>query len=78
MSLESPRRAILTIGATTTLVLTLCACGQKGALYIPDAPAATQRATLPQTVFGGRAGAAATPASSVPPPAALPDLPDIQ
>lgn len=30
----------------------LAACGQKGPLYIPDTPAARQRATLPQTVYG--------------------------
>ncbi len=76
MSLASSHRVILATGVIATLALG--ACGQKGALYIPDTPAAAQRATLPQTVFGGRAGtAAAAPASSVPPPA-LPDLPDIQ
>lgn len=31
----------------------LAGCGQKGDLYIPDTPPAAQRATLPQTIFGG-------------------------
>ena len=31
-------------------VLSLGACGQPGALYLPTEPAAAQRATLPQTL----------------------------
>ena len=38
----------------------LGACGQKGPLFIPSTPAAAQRATLPQTVFGGAAAAPVT------------------
>ncbi|HMN20342.1 MAG TPA: lipoprotein [Ottowia sp.] len=56
-------------------ILLLTACGQKGALYIPNTPAAAQRATLPQTVFGGATAAPATPTSQ--PPAAPPPLPDL-
>lgn len=59
----------------------LGACGQKGPLFIPSTPAAAQRATLPQTVFGGAAAAPTAPASrasaAVPPPP-LPNLPEIQ
>lgn len=35
------------------LAAALAGCGQKGPLFIPDTPAAAQRATLPQTIFGG-------------------------
>lgn len=61
----------------------LAACGQRGPLYIPATPAAAQRATLPQTVFGGKApsapasAASAAPPANVPPPA-LPNVPDIE
>ena len=51
-------------------------------LYLPNTPAAAQRATLPQTVFGTGSGSAAEPVSRTappaPPPPALPNLPDIQ
>ncbi len=59
----------------------LGACGQKGQLFIPRTPAAAQRATLPQTVFGGAAAAPTAPASRAPaavPPPPLPNLPEIQ
>ncbi|MFT3779527.1 MAG: hypothetical protein QM772_14870 [Ottowia sp.] len=52
-------------------------------MTIPDTPAAQQRATLPQTVFGGArapappASAASAPPRPVPVPA-LPNVPDIQ
>ncbi|MDD2711664.1 MAG: lipoprotein [Simplicispira sp.] len=36
--------------ALATSVALLCACGQRGPLYLPSDPAATQRATLPQTL----------------------------
>ncbi|MCL1962187.1 MAG: hypothetical protein FWG56_10570 [Desulfovibrionaceae bacterium] len=75
-------RIILATGLTLAEALALPACGQKGALYIPDTPAARQRATLPQTVFGGASAPAQQPASaaSAPPIAApaLPELPEIQ
>jgi predicted small lipoprotein YifL len=54
----------------------LSSCGQKGALFIPDSAAARQRATLPQTVFGG-GGTPAQPASAPARPNE-PDLPEIQ
>lgn len=73
------------MGLALTAAAVLSACGQKGPLYLPKTPAAQQRATLPQTVFGG-ARAPATPASAASAPSmpqttpapALPDLPDIQ
>lgn len=57
----------------------LAACGQKGALYLPDDPAAAQRATLPQLLTPG--GLNATPSAETAPapapassaPAASPD-----
>ena len=61
-----------------TLLAGLSACGQKGPLYLPQTPAAAERATLPQTVFGGSGGAAASRAPVTPPPPVLPDVPDIQ
>jgi predicted small lipoprotein YifL len=81
MSLQ-PARIILATGWALAVMVALSACGQKGPLFIPDTPAAKQRATLPQTVFGGSihapaqpASAASAPAPAVPAPA-LPDLPD--
>jgi predicted small lipoprotein YifL len=50
----------------------LAACGQKGALYLPDDPAAAQRATLPQLLTPG--GSDATP-SATPAPAAASSAP---
>ncbi|MFD1712034.1 lipoprotein [Ottowia sp. GY511] len=90
MSSASPIRSILvsacawaTAGAAVTL---LAACGQRGPLTIPQTPAAAQRATLPQTVWGGHSTPPAAPASGAsapapvlrPPPPLLPDLPDIE
>ncbi|WP_311732852.1 lipoprotein [Variovorax sp. KBW07] len=43
----------------------LAACGQKGALYLPDDPAAAQRATLPQLLTPG--GLKATPSTEAAP-----------
>lgn len=74
-----PRRCLRLAASGLTTVALLAACGQKGDLYIPATPAAAQRATLPQTVFGGSGGAAQRPATqppAAPPP--LPDLPDAQ
>lgn len=56
-------------------------CGQKGPLFVPHTPVAAQRATLPQTAFGGAgappAATASQPAAArLPPP--LPDLPEIR
>ncbi len=91
MSSASPVRLILFSARNWVLaaasVTLLAACGQRGPLYIPQTPAAAQRATLPQTVWGGRgtppATAASAPASASvpayrPPPQMLPDLPDIE
>ncbi len=39
----------------------LTGCGQSGPLYLPDSPAAAQRATLPQTLNPASAAPAATP-----------------
>ncbi|MDO5625197.1 MAG: lipoprotein [Pseudomonadota bacterium] len=58
-------------GAGTALAL-LAACGQRGPLYIPDTPAAAQRATLPQTIYGGSGGPSAKASAPLPQPA-LPD-----
>lgn len=54
------------VGTATALAacLLLTGCGQRGPLYIPDTPAAAQRATLPQAVFGG--GAPGTRATASP------------
>ncbi|TWG38830.1 putative lipoprotein [Acidovorax delafieldii] len=53
-----------------TLVLAASAaalfgCGQRGPLYLPTGPAASQRATLPQTLTPGNdASGAPTPAAT--------------
>jgi len=39
----------------------LGACGQRGPLYLPTAPAASQRATLPETLTPGQAATAPAP-----------------
>ena len=82
MSSARLHRTILISGAALALgplLLTLAGCGQKGPLYIPQTPAAAQRATLPQTVWGGStAPSAAASAPVTPPPPVLPDVPDIQ
>lgn len=93
-SAASPVRRILfsACGAAAALatVTLLAACGQRGPLYIPQTPAAAQRATLPQTVWGGHSTPPATPATPAsgaasaavpayrPPQQLLPDLPDIE
>ena len=78
MSFLPPHRAILVSALALALATLVAACGQKGPLYLPDTPAAAQRATLPQTVFGGSGKAAPAPSASAPLPPALPNLPDIQ
>jgi predicted small lipoprotein YifL len=50
----------------------LTACGQKGALYLPDTPESRGRATLPQTLNPWRQPAAAATASSPMPAASEP------
>ncbi|MFV0679039.1 LPS translocon maturation chaperone LptM [Ottowia sp.] len=77
-------RFILATGLASGGLLGLSACGQKGPLFIPDTSAAAQRATLPQTMYGGApaisppasAASASTPIA-VPAPA-LPNQPDIE
>ncbi|MBY0455334.1 MAG: lipoprotein [Burkholderiaceae bacterium] len=52
-------------------VVCLSACGQRGALYLPDSPASAQRATLPQTLTPAlplAPAAAASSSSSLPVP----------
>ncbi|MDO5691675.1 MAG: lipoprotein [Pseudomonadota bacterium] len=82
MSFQPQHRSILVSTLPLLLAATLGGCGQKGPLYIPDTPAAAQRATLPQTVWGGTRATPAAPAASSPtqamPPPALPNLPDIE
>ena len=82
MSFALPHRSILVIATALALHAGLSACGQKGPLYLPQTPAAAERATLPQTVFGGSRGNAGAPAAAqtpiAPPPPVLPDVPDIQ
>lgn len=79
MSPRSLHTSLVASAGVLALAGALAGCGQKGALYIPDTPAAAQRATLPQTVIGGKRGAApAAPSTQVPPTPALPNLPDIE
>lgn len=80
MSFALQHRSILVTGAALALLAGLAGCGQKGPLYIPQTPAAAQRATLPQTVWGGGTAAPSVAASApiTPPPPVLPDVPDIQ
>ena len=82
MSFAQPHRSILVTGTVLGLLMGLSGCGQKGPLYLPQTPAAAERATLPQTVFGGRGGGAGLPSAAqppvAPPPPVLPDVPDIQ
>ncbi|RID98478.1 LPS translocon maturation chaperone LptM [Simplicispira hankyongi] len=47
-------------------VAALAACGQRGPLFLPKAPAAAQRATLPQTLLPGDS-AVQPPRPSLPP-----------
>ncbi len=72
-----PPHRITAISIALALVNALAGCGQKGPLYLPDTPAAAQRATLPQTMIGGTGGAAPQAGAPAPPPP-LPNLPEIQ
>ncbi|WP_083944223.1 MULTISPECIES: lipoprotein [unclassified Variovorax] len=53
----------------------LAGCGQKGALYLPTDPAATNRATLPGLLVpgSGRSDRAASPGAGAAPVPAAPD-----
>ena len=76
MSFQPAHRIILATGFVLVGMLTLSACGQKGPLYLPTDPAAAQRATLPQTVFGGgSAPAKPAPAASAAPTPRPPPMP---
>ncbi|MDO5290623.1 MAG: lipoprotein [Pseudomonadota bacterium] len=76
---QAQRRSILAsvqrLAAVGMTVALLSACGQRGPLYIPDTPAAAQRATLPQTVLGGSSSQPAPPASAPLPATGLPEAP---
>lgn len=50
---SSALRQLPRVALPMILAASLTACGQKGPLFIPDTPPAAQRATLPQSVFGG-------------------------
>jgi predicted small lipoprotein YifL len=80
MSPRTPHPLLSASAGVLALAAALAGCGQKGPLYLPDTPAAAQRATLPQTVFGGATGKAParTQTTPVPPAPAVPDLPDIE
>lgn len=49
------------IGLLLAIAAALAGCGQKGPLFLPTAPAAANRATLPQTL--SPVSPAATPAA---------------
>ena len=51
------------VASAVCVVLALSACGQKGALYMPNDPEFKQRATLPDIVRRQLPGTAAPPAS---------------
>ncbi len=82
MSFALPHRFILVTATLFGLLAGLSGCGQKGPLYLPQTPAAAERATLPQTVFGGGGRTSSSPTAAqpplAPPPPVLPDVPDIQ
>lgn len=87
MMLEAPQILVSARGRVARMVClaalagSLSACGQRGPLYLPETPAAANRATLPQVLTpGGSRDATADeetttrpPASSA--PAATPDTP---
>jgi len=57
--------ALAGITVIAGLAASLGGCGQPGALYLPNEPAAARRATLPQTLIPGvRADGAAQPPAS--------------
>ncbi|WP_299787490.1 hypothetical protein [Ramlibacter sp.] len=58
------RRWLLAVAASAVL---LCACAQKGPLFLPSGAAAQGRATLPDTLSPSTAVVPATSASAVPP-----------
>ncbi|MBK6385388.1 MAG: lipoprotein [Rhodoferax sp.] len=57
-------RRLFTSIAPAVCMVSLAACGQKGALYMPATPPGTQRATLPETLMLGTTRFATTPAPS--------------
>lgn len=66
-------KRILAVGLALLFAMGILAgCGQKGPLYIPASAPAAERATLPQTVFGGRSSPAPQPAAPVSAETALP------
>lgn len=77
MLLRPPHSLLSASAGVLALAAALAGCGQKGPLYLPDTPAAAQRATLPQTIFGGATPTRPAPASTAPAPT-VPNLPDIE
>jgi predicted small lipoprotein YifL len=63
-------RTVVAYALSACAVLT--ACGQKGALYLPNDPEFQQRATLPDIVRRQLPGSTATPST---PPASAPVAP---
>jgi predicted small lipoprotein YifL len=76
MPLQTTRRFILATSVLTLALSGLSACGQKGPLHIPHTPAASQRATLPQTVFGGTSSPSQPASSTAAPMIPEPELPN--
>ncbi|MEO8118379.1 MAG: lipoprotein [Rhodoferax sp.] len=71
------RQILVTAIILSVSAVSLSACGQQGALYLPTEPAAAKRATLPETLspFGAARNAspdAQTVPSSATPPASTP------
>ena len=66
------RASALGASVATCIVVLLSACGQKGALYMPNDPEFKQRATLPEIVRRQLPGTADTPAASPAPAASAP------
>ena len=49
----------IALAASAAALANLAACGQRGPLYLPTDPAASERATLPQSLKPGSAPAPA-------------------
>ncbi|WP_232073034.1 LPS translocon maturation chaperone LptM [Variovorax sp. RA8] len=72
------RQILVSAIGLATVGVALAGCGQKGALYLPTDPAATNRATLPGLLVprsGSADGAASPGAGAAPVPAAASSAP---